>query len=171
MVFPAITLITFFFIFKNNFPKISNHIVTKILFAAFILFNLFSTRTYILNQYDPAFKLNKDYNYSFYKTAELRQFLSDLNIKYPNTALTMEDISPNTNLYYYNLKGWSGFAINERPFPQNLTNHFIRDLKAEYLILSDSMYLKHENVLPFLDHHLGTFDNSIFVYDLRPYRK
>ena len=171
MIFPAMTLITFFYVLKNSFPKISNHIVTKTLFALFIAFNLYSTRTYVVERHDPEFRNNKGYNYSFYKTAELRQFLADLDIKYPNTAITMEDVSPNTNLYYYNLKGWSGFAINERPFPPKLTNHFLKDWKAEYLILSDSMYLKHENVIPFLDHHLGTFDNSIFVYDLRPYRK
>ena len=171
MYFPAIVLISFFYVLKNKFPKIGNHLVTKILFAGFIGFNLYMTSLNVQDRYDPEFKFNKHVNYSLHKTDELRQFLSDLGIKYPNTALAMEDDSPNTNLYYFNLKGWSGFAINDKPFKPKLTNHFIHELKVEYLIMSDSTHLKHENMQPFLDHHLGTFDNSIFVYDLRPYRK
>ena len=171
MVFPAMVLITFFSVLKNSFPKISNHVVTKILFTVFIGFNLMQTRGYIQDRYDPEFKNNKSYNYSFYKTKELQSFLTDLGINYPDKVIAMEDVSPNTLLYYYNLTGWTGFAINERPFPPKLTNHFLHDWRAEYLIISDASYLKHENVIPFLDHHLGTFDNSIFVYDLKPYRR
>jgi len=169
--FPAIVLISFFYILKKHYSKISNHIITKSLLAIFLVFNLYGTSQNIKDRYDPNFKFNKNYNYSFYKLNELRQFLSELGIQYPNTVLSMEDVSPNCNLYYYNLKGWSGFALSGKPFSPKLTDHFIHELRVEYLILSDSTYLKHENIQPYIDHHLGTFDNSIFVYDLRPYRK
>jgi hypothetical protein len=39
---------------------------------------------------------------------------------------------------------------------------------AEFLIVTDEEYLKHEHLKDFIKHPLGSFENSIFVFDLRP---
>ena len=41
---------------------------------------------------------------------------------------------------------------------------------AKYLIINDEKYLEHEDLKPVLIHPLGNFENSIFVFDIRPFR-
>ncbi|MFK7771923.1 MAG: hypothetical protein AB8F94_07280, partial [Saprospiraceae bacterium] len=98
---------------------------------------------------------------------EARAFLKNLGIEYPQKVITMPDVSPNFNLNYFNLKGWNEYAISTQPF-EPWAFYSFKEMGAEFLIVTDKKYLKHEHLKEFIQHPLGSFENSIFVFDLRP---
>ncbi|MFK8006373.1 MAG: ArnT family glycosyltransferase [Saprospiraceae bacterium] len=167
MVFPASVFITSFYLLKNKFPNIGNHFLTKIIITVFIMFNLNNAQKSIEKKYEELFIFNENYNPSFSKKLEARAFLNELNIKYPQKVIAIPDGSPNFSLNYFNLKGWNEYAMNEQPF-KPWAFHQFRNAGAEYLIVTDEKYLVHEHLKEFIQYPLGTFENSIFVFDLRP---
>lgn len=167
MVFPASVFITAFYLLKNKFPKIGNHPFAKIVIAAFVIFNIYNAQNSIKSKYENAYVFNKSYDLTFSKKMEARTFLKNLGIEYPQKVITIPDISPNFNLNYFNLKGWTEYAINDHPF-QSWVFFSFKDMGAEYLIVTDEKYLNHENLKEVIKYPLGSFENSIFVFDLRP---
>jgi hypothetical protein len=167
MVFPASVFITSAYLLKNEFPKIGNHIFTKIIIAAFVIFNLYNAQQSVKSKYENAYIFNKNYEPTTAKKLEARAFLKNLGIEYPQNVISIPDISPNYTLNYFNLKGWNEYAISPQPFTP-WTFHQFRKMGADFLIVTDEEYLKHEHLKEFIIHPLGSFENSIFVFDLRP---
>jgi len=170
MILPTVIFISSFYILKKHFPKIGNHILTKTLIGVFIIFNLWIARLSIEERSNNAFShiFNPNYQITYSKKMEAQAFLKELGITRDKKVLTVPDVSPNFNLNYFNLKGWSEFAMPERPFPPNTTKEFIK-LGAEYLIITDEKYLNHKHFKPFTKYPLGNFENAIFVFDLRTF--
>lgn len=166
MVFPASVFITSFYLLKNKFPIIGNHFSTKIIIAIFVLFNLQNAQKSIETKYEDSYIFNKNYEPTFEKKLEARAFLKNLGIEYPQKIITMPDQSPNFNLNYFNLKGWNEYAMTPQPFTPWAFHQF-RNAGADYLIVTDKKYLEHEHLKEFIQHPLGSFENSIFVFDLR----
>lgn len=170
MVFPASVLTTTFYMLKNEFPKIGNSLWTKILISIFIIFNLFHAKNSIEKRYEDAFVFNQDYEVSFQQKQKARDFLKNLGIEYPQVVISIPDESPNFHLNYFNLKGWNEYAIPGRPFEPWVFESF-NAMGADYLIVTDKNYLKHNHLKDFIQYPLGNFENSIFVFDLRPLKK
>ncbi|MFK7774526.1 MAG: ArnT family glycosyltransferase, partial [Saprospiraceae bacterium] len=116
MVFPASIFITIFYLLKNKFQLIGNHIFTKLLISVFICFNLSYAQQSVNSKYENIYLFNKNYEPTVAKKREARAFLKNLGIEYPQKVITMPDISPNFNLNYFNLKGWNEYAISPQPF-------------------------------------------------------
>ena len=168
MVFPSTIFVSSFYIFKKYYPKISNHILTKLAIGAFIFFNLWVARQSIEERYNNAFShiFNPNYEVTHNKKMEAQAFLKNLGITKNQKVIAIPDASPNFNLNYLNLRGWSEFAISARPFTPFYTEAFIQQ-GAQYLIITDENYLKHKHFQPFIKYPLGNFENAIFVFDLR----
>lgn len=167
MVFPASVFITSFYLLKNEFPELGNHLFTKIIIGTFIIFNLYNAQQLVKSKNENSFIFNKNYELTVDKKMEARAFLKNIGIEYPQNVISIPDISPNYTLNYFNLKGWNEYAIPEQPFTP-WTFHQFRKMGAEYLIVTDEKYLDHEHLKEFIQHPLGSFENSIFVFDLRP---
>ncbi len=170
MIFPASVFITSFYLLKNKFSKIGNHFLTKIVIAFFVIFNLNNAQKIVETKYNEAFIFNENYDTSFEKKLEARAFLKDLGIEYPQSVISISDASPNFNLNYFNLKGWNEYALAGRPFEPWVFYSF-KEMGANYLIVTEKKYLDHENLKEFIKYPMGSFENSIFVYDLRPIEK
>ncbi len=168
MVFPAVIFLTSIYFLKKYHPKISNHILTKLLIGGFVIFNLWNARHSIEERYNNAFAIifNPNYEVTYDKKMEAQAFLKNLGITKNQKVITVPDVSPNFNLNYFNLRGWSEFAIPTQPFTPDITNDLIK-MGAEYLIITDEKYLKHQHFQPFIKYPLGNFENAIFVFDLR----
>jgi len=167
MVFPTSVFISSFYLLKNQFLKVGNHILTKSVILIFIIFNLINAQKFIDNKYQESYIFNKSYDPSYSKKLEARVFLKKLGIEYPQSVISIPDISPNFSLNYFNLKGWNEYAISPRPFTP-WTFYQFKKMGAEFLIVTDEEYLKHEHLKDFIKHPLDSFENSIFVFDLRP---
>lgn len=167
MVFPASVFITLFYVLKNEFPKIGNHIFTKIIISIFVIFNLYNAQQIVKSKYENAYIFNKNYDPTITKKREARTFLKNIGIEYPQIVISIPDVSPNFNLNYFNLKGWNEYAISPQPF-QPWAFYSFKEMGADFLIVTDENYLKHEHLKEFINYPLGSFENSIFVFDLRP---
>ena len=167
MVFPASVFITSFYLLKNKFPKIGNHFSTKIIIALLVIFNLTNAQESIEKKYEEYDIFNEKYACTFSKKIEARTFLKDLGIEYPQKVISIPDETPNFNLNYFNLKGWTEYAIPGHPFEPWVFYSF-KEMGADYLIVTDEKYLDHDHLKEFIQHPLGSFENSIFVFDLRP---
>lgn len=170
MVFPASILATTFYLLKNKFPKVGNHLLTKLLITIFIIFNLGNAKNSIENRYQDAFVFNQEYEVSVQQKQKAREFLKKLGIEYPQVVISIPDESPNFHLNYFNLKGWNEYAIPGRPFAPWVFKSF-NAMGADYLLVTDPNYLTHENLKEFVQYPLGNFENSIFVFDLRPIKR
>ncbi|MEM6965020.1 MAG: hypothetical protein AAF573_09655 [Bacteroidota bacterium] len=166
MTFPAAVSVTFLYVFKNHFPKISNHLLSKMLLAVFLFINLHYAKESIEERYAGGVIFNREYNVTTYKKQQVQAYLKSLGIEHPEKVITMPDVSPNFNLNYFNLRGWSEFAMNPQPFEPWVFRAFM-DNGANYLIVTEEEYLTHQNLESFIKHPLGNFENSIFVFDLR----
>lgn len=164
LIVPVLGLVAFAKFVQQEFEAQAKHWLVGLCIAGFIAFNISHTKQYI----EEGYQAEKYYiNPAFYKP-ELKTFLKEKNIQYPTRVISTPDKSPNISLYHLNLKGWTdlynqGFdSTNVRLFAQ---------WGGQYLIISDSSYLKRPELQPVLEHPVGNFENEIFFFDLRPYKK
>lgn len=181
LVFPAFTIIILAMVIKQCHIKIKGAKkiewgITAILFCL-LMFNTAHSKKDLVDRYG----FNDSYlnveNRSLYKTHELHNFLKNLGISPQDTVLSPFDPSPNTTLFYLNLKGFTLWnnkvkicqdAQSKLPEPA-CVEYLIKNKNCKYLIISD---LKNENIKmlqPFMsaDKLLGVFDNSIYIYRLK----
>jgi hypothetical protein len=168
MLLPLIILSLFAFYLKKNWPSIFKKWWFKLILAAFLVFNIYHTKTHLELRYDPNGIYMSHFNPSFYKKVELQQFIKDLGITLTDKVISAPDQSPNSTLYYLNLRGWSEYFMGG-PLNPLVMEYFISS-SAQYLIINDANYLEMEELKPFLKYPMGTFKSSIFVFDIRPYK-
>jgi len=178
MIFPISVLITFFYVFKKSFPAISNHWVTKSIIAIFLIFNLNYAQKNLANRYDRNQIFSKEFDVSISKKIEVQNWLKSIGIEYPMRILGAPDISPNFMLNYFNVRGWTEYAM---PLERDEKNNFrlftphhlqsFRTLGADFLIITDKRLLEHQNFQEHIKYPLGNFENTIFAFDLRPIPK
>ncbi len=166
MVFPATIFVSFFFMIKNKFPKIGNHWATRITLLAFLFFNLNYAHQQIEKRYEEQYIFSKNYDASTYKKQEAQTYLKSLGIEFPEKIISIPDVSPNFTLNYFNLMGWTEFAIHPQPFEPWVLGSFI-DMGAQYLIISDKKYLDHEPFQRYMKYPIGSFEDTFFIFDLR----
>jgi hypothetical protein len=181
LVLPAFTMIILAVILKACYLRVKrlkwiDWSVSVIIFVLLIL-NIQHAKTDLVDRYafnDPY--LNGE-NKVMYKTKELRNFIKNLGITPQDTVLSICDPSPNTSLFYLNLKGFTLWndkvkicedAQSRLPDPV-CVEYLIKNKGCKYLIISN---LEDGHVKPiksFLtsDKLLGVFDGSVYVYRLR----
>ena len=115
-------------------------------------------------------------NKSLYKTKELRRFIKSLGITPRDTVLSVNDPSPNTTLFYLNLKGFTLWnekvkicsdAQSKLPDAACI-DYLIKNKNCKYLIIS---HLDSESTKPYQsfmkpEKLMGIFDGSVYVYGL-----
>ena len=158
-----LTYILFFWVLKIRFPKITKAWPIQLALIALVLFTWWDAReNHVLPYYQPDHPDVSPVNPSLFKQKELQLFLSEKGIKFgEDLVYTAPDITPNVNLYYLNLRGWSEFAI--APFSDETVKHMAQR-GANYLVLTDTAYIRKAPAST--QTPIGVFDGSIYFYDL-----
>ncbi len=168
MLLPLIVLGLSVFYLKKYWPSVLKKWWFRGVISVGLIFNLYYAKTHIDFRYDPNNIYMSHFNPTFYKKEALQHFLKDLGIKSTDKVISAPDQSPNNTLYYLNLRGWTEYFMGG-PLNPLVMNYFIAS-GANYLVINDVAYLEFEDLKPFLKYPLGTFENSIFVFDIRPYK-
>lgn len=181
LVFPAFTIIILGLIVNTCRSKIKGAKVIEwgITGLVFILLitNLQHAKKDLVDRYqfkDPY--LNGE-NKSLYKVKELREFLKSKGIEPTDRVLSICDPSPNTSLFYMNVKGftqWNNKVKICQPAQSKLLepaciDYLIKNKNCKYLVISD---INHENVQQVKayvtpDRLVGVFDSSVYIYKLK----
>jgi hypothetical protein len=150
------------------FPKVLTHWSFRLFLILSLVFNAHHTKVVIDFRYDPESVFMSYFNPDLFKTTELRTFLKDLGITWPDKVVVAPDTSPNNSLYHYNLLGWTELYMGGTPMHAKRVKE-IAGAGGKYLLLHDKSYLEKENLQEVLTYPLGIFNNSIFVFDIRPF--
>lgn len=169
ILLPIAILGTFFLYLKNYFPKILSNTFFRIMLFVFLAYNVNYTKDQLSYRYDQESVFMVHFNPDLYRTAEVQSFLKGLGIHYTDQVVSAPDGSPNGTLYHYNLRGWTELYLGGEMHAPRVKQ--CAEAGAKYLIINDKKYLEKENLKEVLTHPLGNFNNSIFVYDLRPWQK
>lgn len=166
MMLVPVGVITFFLlVLKRYFPRFLQHWVFRLSIIAFLLYNVNYAKDIVQLRYQPDTIFMKHFNPTLYKNHEIQAFLKGLGIAYPDKVISAPDQSPNNTLYVYNLIGWTELYMG-----RSMTAAKVIALSkegAKYLIISDPTYLEHEELKSVLIKPMGSFENSIFVFDVR----
>ena len=168
----ALPLVTFSVILwwlKAYLPQFFSSWVFKIILIAFVAYNLDYGNDRLDYYYDESSPMMQGFNKSFLKQKELEAFLARNDISYDsNQVVSIADRTPNATLYYLNLRGWTQLFGN-RPVDSKIKQ--LADFGADYLIISRADYLEEEGLDEVLQYPIDTFDQSIYVFDIRMFNK
>ena len=193
LMLPAFSLIILGFILKQIVFKLKNNgqkslrgtwqLRGQLLtggVSIIMLFLLISNARHAKSDLEDRYNFKDPYlngeNKALYKTKELRRFIKSLGISPQDTVLSINDPSPNTTLFYLNLKGFTLWneklkicsdAQSKLP-DEACINYLIKNKNCQYLIIS---HLDNENLKPYQsfmkpEKLMGIFDGSVYVYKL-----
>jgi len=168
MLWPIAICTMALFLLKRYLPFILTKWWFRAIIAVAIMFNFYYTKSHLVFRYDQNSIYMSHFNVSFYKKTKLQYFIKDLGIQYSNKVISAPDLSPNNTLYYLNLRGWTEYFMGSSL--NSLVMEYFISSGAEYLIINDAKYLDFEELKPFYKYPMGAFENSIFVFDIRPYK-
>ena len=168
MILPILIFGMSIFQLNKTYPVIVKNQWFKLAIAMFIIFNILQTKSHLSSVYNPENIYMSHFNASFYKKNALKNFTNNLGIQSTDKIISAPDLSPNNTLYYLNLRGWTEYFMGSQL--NSLVMEFFISSGAKYLIINDKKYLESEDLKPFLNYPLGDFENSIFVFDIRPYK-
>ena len=185
IVLPLVIFISFFMLLKNNYQKIFKSKKLKIVLSFLLFFNIVYASNNLKMRHWNIMNINKekilpitfkseiafwDYirwgvNTNFYT---IENFNRNLGIKSGDLVISLPDNSINISLYLMNQKGYNNFVdkLHDSTAIADRIN-----LGAKYLFISDSSVYNNIHVLPFLKFPLGSYNNSISVFNLQPYKK
>jgi len=169
MLLPIIILCMAFFYTKKRYSFILKKWWFRGLLLAALAYNINYAKSHINSIYDQKNYYMSHFNSIFYKKKELQHFIKTLGIQSSDKVISAPDWSPNKTLYYLNLRGWTEYFLGGNQL-NSLVMEYLIASNARYLILNDKKYLEIEDLKPYLDYPLGAFENSIFVFDIRPYK-
>lgn len=143
--------------------KTSNLAYSTLLFIPVLLFsNIYASSNQQKIKNTPGGEFIQPPFPSLLKKRELNQFLEEYQIKYPEMAVVIPDISPNTLLHHLNLRGWS----YSHPIAEEQLRQFA-EWGGRYLILADEALLNDERLLKATSRPIGVFDHTIYFFDLQ----
>ncbi len=169
ILLPILILGMAIYLVHQYLPKVLIHWAFRLSLFGVVAFNAYHTKTVIDHRYDPDSVFMSYFNPDLFRTDELRSFLNDLGIRWPEKVVVAPDTSPNNTLYHYNLLGWTELYMGGTPMHADRVKQ-IAQAGGNYLIIHDKSYLEKENLQEVLTYPLGNFNNSIFVYDIRNFR-
>jgi len=152
------------FLLKNAWPRAIHHWIFALLMLVFFNVNLNNGRLFMNKAYEPGRGVMPDMvNPSFYQSEALREYVSELGIRYEDhEVVSMPDKTPNLTLYYLNRRGYT--RRKDRVSRGDMERYL--DQGVDFLVISDSDMLKDPSVEPYLNKPIGVFDNSIYFFDL-----
>ena len=186
LMLPAFSLIILGLILKQIVFKLKNNgqiLRGQLLISGvsiILLFLLISNARHAKSDLEDRYNFKDPYlngeNKSLYKTKELRRFIKSLGISPQDIVLSINDPSPNTTLFYLNLKGFTLWnekvkicsdAHSKLPDAACI-DYLIKNKNCKYLIIS---HLDNEGSKPYQsfmkpDNLMGIFDGSVYVYKL-----
>ncbi len=159
---PALTLGIALWLAKQYLPRWYGRFLPQLIVLGFAGWGIYQTQARMHYYYSAASPDYTAVNPSLLKQDELHQFLNERDIRFNNSLVVcVPDYSPNMNLYYLNLKGWTVTPAREWT-TQNMDD--FRKWGASHIIVTDSTWLKHPFLEGAKENPLGVFDNSIYVY-------
>jgi hypothetical protein len=167
-ILPVLILLSTFDIIKNNFLKIFNSVVVKILFVFFLLFNIYHAKQKI----DERYSVLNNY-FQMEDIYKLEPYLRQIGISPNDTIISIPDIS-HVTLYLMNQKGWTEYT--DARFNKGEKIRYNQDslgiaksiLKgAKYMVVNGmkEIYLK-PYLQPFCHNLAGKF-NRVLIFDMK----
>lgn len=167
-ILPVIIIISTFYILKENAGILSS-VLFKILFAVFVLFNVYYAKQKLQERYQGWMNDYVQYLDIYAITPYLRQ----IGINTNDTVISIPDKS-NATLYLMNQKGWTEYTdarFNRGKFIKY--NQDSSDIQqsiergARYLIVNGiEELLKKPYLLPFTNHLKSVYKN-VLIFDLK----
>ncbi|MCH8330082.1 MAG: glycosyltransferase family 39 protein [Bacteroidetes bacterium] len=153
-------LLSLFMLMESKYPKLYNSLLLKTTVFMFLLMNIIYAREYSMKKY--TMYEHEDLREVFLDPG-LKNFLTSIGVTEKHRILSMPDGSPNNTLYFMNRGGWTGFNLG--PYTSERIDE-LRERGAEFLVISDSIYLKQDLIQHVLDKPLGQY-KTVFVFDIR----
>ncbi len=166
-IVPIIGLITFFVYLNKNYPQITRSTLFAVCIAVFAFINIWQTRIEMRNRYSVGNNFRGDVAPVLYRVDEVQAFLKAHNIQYPDKVVSIPDISPNITLYHLRLKGYTEIFMSH-----DMEHGRVKGCAkkgAKYLIITDKKYLTQEDMQPVLKYPIASFEDQLFIYDIRPF--
>jgi len=187
IILPLFVLIGFVWHLKDNYPKIFNSKITKILFSIFLAYNVAYAANNIRMRYWSVFNPSGKITGMFAEKPEIdfwwwtgnddslkalndiEAYNRSLGIKKEDLVAYIPDQSFGVSLYLINQKGWtSGFGIG------NFTDHNsaeklkdkIDNKKLRYLFVGDATILDNKYLKSFLAHPIGSY-KGVTIFSLQ----
>ena len=167
-ILPTLIFITFFELIKRAYPRIFRSLTAKILFAAFLVFNLLYAKNKLNERYQPPIN-NYQADIDLY---EVEPYLAGFGVKPGDKIISIPDAS-HCSLYLLNHCGWTeyidaGFNRTKRVYYNNDSSAIAASAQngAKYLIVNgiDELYKK-PYLASFTTNLAGRY-KSIFVFRL-----
>lgn len=182
LILPAFTLIVFALIVKyvgtTFLPSKTIWMMIAINIALFglLILNAQFSKKDLEDRYNFRDPYLTGENKAMFKTKELRAFLKHMGITPLDTVLCINDPSPNTSLFYLNVKGFTLWnnkvkicADAQSKLPEAAcVEYLIKNKNCKYLIVSnidDGIVKSFESFMK-AEKLVGIFDGSVYVYRL-----
>jgi len=166
IILPLTIILSSIYLLKKQFPYILDKSIFKVVWIFIILLNVSYSKSELDKKYDFAGKQYNVYSPVQVNAKEIRNFLKENGIAYPDAVISAPDWSPNVTLSIMNLTGWSEFSSPYTPIPPKKIEH-LGKCCVKYLIIHDKKYLDREDLKPFFQYPIADFKNTIFVFDLQ----
>lgn len=106
----------------------------------------------------------------FEKQAELQAFYQDHGIIYDSTLVSVvPDVTPNLDLYYLKLRGWSW--PRDQYFNDENIKWQARNFGIDYFVVTDTSYFRKTDLKEVFESPKLVFNNSIYFYDLSRFKE
>jgi hypothetical protein len=168
-IFPVLLIVSTFYILKTSFHKIFSSLVTKTIFALFVIFNVYYAQKMNAERYEGWMNNLGELDDTYTVTSYLRT----LGISEMDTIISIPDNS-HVSLYLMNQKGWTEYKDarfnREAPIRYNRDSVGIRksmDHGARYLIVNGVGQLYEKPFLQSFATHLKGRYNNILIFDLK----
>lgn len=168
ILLPIIIMGIFILFLKKYLPKVLSNWIFRLALLGVVLFNAHYAKGVLDFRYDQKNVFMSYFNPDLYKTEELHAFLKNLGIEYPDKVVSAPDTSPNNTLYHYNLLGWTELYLGGELYGDRVKQ--CARAGAKYLLIHNKKYLEKENLQEVFTYPMGNFNNSIFVFDIRPFQ-
>jgi hypothetical protein len=162
LVLAPFVMMTFLMLLKENYSKVFNSLIFKIIVLAFLIHNIDFARRRIEDRYSMTGWQNHDY-VEFYKNFEdISPYLRSLGIEQNDKVLSLSDESINISLLFMNQKGWSDYGISHD------ISQIDKAIKsgAKYLLIDEQELDKNHQLRPYLQTRIGHY-KSIDIYKIQ----
>lgn len=161
LVLVPFILLTFLLLLKNNFTRIFNSLIFKIIVIAFLIHNIDFARRRIEDRYSLTGWQNHEYVENMKDYEEISNYLRSIGITEDDKVISLSDDSINISLYLMNQKGWTNYGISNDSIRIGKTIN----LGAEYLLIDEGDADLKKNIESYLQNKIGKF-KSVEIFKL-----
>ncbi len=155
-------LLNFLILLKKWKIKIFNSLFLKILFLAFLIYNINFARSRIADRYSKDQWMNENRTKYTYALETIAPYLRSIGINENDRLICLPDHSINISLYLMNQKGWTSYNIQDNP--KEIAKCI--DYGARYLIVYEKEGFDPLIFSQFIDKKIGQYKNTT-IYNLK----